>query len=788
MHSRKSKIIFILIFIIFNSFAFAQEEKEPKSYVIVDISVEGNKYSDPETIISLSGLRRGQQITLPGDSHIQNALKNLWQRHQFSDAEILVDKITSFGIFLVIKVKEFPRLNRIQVDNNKELTQREVVKAIDMRRGDILSKYDVYLAKQKVLQLYQEEGLIFAKVDVETESTDSSDFYNLKVWIDEGLEFYVTSVEFEGNKAFSDDELAGAFDDTHTKSWWQFWRSSKFDKNEYKTDMQLLKDFFKREGYIDAEIINDTVIYNEEEQSVKLQIYMNEGKKYYVRNIEFRGNTVYTSQTLLRRLEFKKGDVYNKELFQQNLLQNESETDCISLYLNNGFLQAQMEVDESRVEPDSVDIVVNVTERDRVKIREVRIAGNTKTKDKVIRRELFTRPGDYFSRSAVIRSIRALGVMQYFNPEALQKGFQVVPVTGDNTKVDIEYQVEEQSTDTFNASIGYAGAWGMTGSVGITLNNFAINEPLAGGAGQVFNFNWQFGQWNNNFNLGFSEPWLFDEPTTVGFNIYDSKYTYYYDIKRTGVSINLGRRFSWPDDYFRGDWSIRYQVNDIGTSSSTWYRPGRNTEITLSQTFSRISYNNLFFPTSGSKLSLSSQFAMGALGVGTTDYFKNQLKYEVVTPLIKMEDVDKLTMFLSSTMGYITGFESDDAISPIELYFMGGNGLSGFGTTPLRGYQDRSIGPEYGGRVLAHYTAELRYALSLNPMPIYVYGFAEAGNVWNSFREADPFNLKRSAGLGVQIMMMPIGLIGFSYGYGFDPVEGGTEPSGWRFLFHLGQQ
>ena len=789
MHSKTSSIFFILLFTVFAvSASVAQSNAKQKSYVIVDITVEGNKYSDPETIIALSGLRRGMQIDPEGDSHVQNAIKNLWQRKQFSDAEIVVDRITSFGIFLKIVVKEFPRLNDIIIDNNKELTKNEIKDVIEIRRGDILSPYDVYQAKQKIKQLYYDEGLIFAKVEVETESADSTDFYNLKVWVEEGLEFYVTNVDFTGNTDFEDEDLASEFDDTHTKSWWQFWRSSKFDKNEYEADKKLLIAFFKRNGYMDAEIINDTVIYNEENSTVAINLNIYEGKKYYVRNIEFHGNTVYSPETLRRRLEFEKGDVYDYERFQMNLLQNESETDCISLYVNNGYLQARMDEEVQRIEPDSIDLIINVIEGGRVKIRDVIIAGNTKTKDKVIRRELFTRPGDYFSRSAIIRSIRALSVLQYFSPEALQKGFQVKPVAGDNTQVDIEYQVEERSTDTFNASIGYAGAYGMTGSIGITLNNFSLSEPLHGGAGQVFNFTWQFGQWNNNFSLGFSEPWLLDQPTTIGFNLFDSHYRYYYDMRRSGVAINLGRRFKWPDDYFRGDWSLRIQQNDIGTSDSKWYREGINTEITLGQTFSRVSFNNMFFPTSGSRLSLSTQLAMGALGIGSTDYFKNQLRYEVVTPIMKIDEMDRMTLFLTSTMGYITGLEYDDAISPIELYFMGGNGLTGFGVTPLRGYEDQSVGPENGGKVMAHYAAELRFALSLDPMPIYVYGFAEAGKVWETLRKTDPFDLNRSAGVGIQIMMAPIGLIGFSYGYGFDPIEGADSPYGWKFLFHLGNQ
>lgn len=483
----------------------------------------------------------------------------------------------------------------------------------------------------------------------------------------------------------------------------------------------------------------------------------------------------------------KKGDPYNVELFQKNLTGNESQTDASSLYMDNGYLQARLIPQLFRVPPDSVDIVINIFENDRFRVGKVHIVGNTKTKDKVIRRELYTRPGDYFDRSAIIRSVRALQVMQYFNPESLRP--DIKPSETDNTAVDVIYKVEERSTDTFNASIGFAGTFGLTGAIGFTFNNFSVLEPLRGGGGQIFNLNWEFGQANRyrTFSLGITEPWLFDTPTTVGFNIFDT-YFRYLDLNqsRTGIGINLGRRFKWPDDYWRGDFTTRYQINDNKTASF-YYRQGRYTEISIGQRISRISFNNMFFPSTGSRFSLGTDFAMGAIGLGETDYIKNEINFEMFNPIYKIEGMDRLVFMIGAKLGYITGFKSDTTISPIELYRMGGNGLSGFSVTPLRGYPDNKIGSGTGSRVMSKYTAELRFAISLDPMPIYIYGFAEAGNVWDNLRNADPFDLKRSAGIGVQLMVAPIGIIGFSYGYGFDTLGDSPEKSGWRFLFHLGQ-
>lgn len=780
-HRNNLFVFFLLLFVSFSA-AFAQSAQE--SYTILGISVEGNKYSDKETIVALSGLRAGDQISIPSDNKLNTAIRNLWKRKQFSNVDIVIEKITPMGIFLTIQVEEFARLNKIIFEGNKELNDEELREGLGKVRGDIISGYGIYLIKQEVKKLYEEEGLLFATVETRSESSDSSNYLNLYIVIEEGTEFYVRKIEFEGNENFDDDDLADAFEETHTRAWWEFWRSAKFDKEEYEADLDLLRDFFRSEGYIDAQILSDSIVYNEENQSVHLNITVDEGQRVYIRNIDFAGNTVYPAGMLLNRLDFEKGEPYDMIRFEENLLANEDQTDVASLYMDNGYLAARFEKEEKRVALDSVDVIVNIFENQRVKIRRVDIVGNTKTKDKVIRRELYTRPGDYFNRSAIIRSVKALGVLQYFNPEALRP--DVKPV--DNTSVDLVYTVEEQSTDTFNASIGFAGTFGLTGAIGMTFNNFSLTEPLRGGGGQVLNFSWEFGQASRyqTFSLGFSEPWLFDEPTTVGFNLYSTKYNYFYYLKRTGLALNLGRRFRWPDDYFRGDLSLRVQENDIGTTTSPYYRPGKNTEITVGASISRISLNNLFFPTSGSKFSVSSNFAMGTLGLGTTDYLKNEVNFEILSPLMRVQENDRMVLYLSTKMGYITGFESDTAISPIELYYMGGNGLSGFGVTPLRGYDDRQIGPTYGGRVMMRHIAELRFAISVHPMPIYVYGFAEAGNVWNKLQTTDPFDLKRAAGIGVQLMINPIGIIGFSYGYGFDPDRSG-EKSGWKFLFHLGQ-
>lgn len=784
---------FIFAAMVFFSVTVSFAQKQDEQIVIAGITVEGNKVADSETIISISGLRVGDNISFPADTKLQAALRALWQRKQFSDVEINIDKISSVGAYLVIKVKEYNRLNKVIVNDNSEIKEQKIIDAVKKVRGDIISKYDLYLAKQDVKKLYEEEGLAFARIQTELEPSDQENFSNLIIQVDEGVQFKVESIEFVGNTLVESGDLEDALEETRTKSWWQVWRSAKFDKKKYEEDLTKLSKYYKKSGFMDAEILRDTVEYDEENEAVHIKIYINEGTRAFIRNLSFKGNTVYPEEVLLRRLGFEKGEPYDFQRFTENLNGNEKQTDVSSLYLDNGYLAARFMPEETRIPPDSVDITVNVFENERFRIRRIEIVGNGKTRDKVIRRELYTRPGDFFDRSAIIRSIRALGVLNFFNPETLRPDVQ--PVPGDNTKVDILYKVEERSTDTFNASVGFAGSFGITGAVGFTFNNFDISEPFRGGAGQILNFNWEFGQWNRyqTFSVGFTEPWLFDEPTTIGFNLFDSRYNFNdLNQQRTGLAVNFGRRFKWPDDYFRGDWSVRYQWNDIGSTtygSSYWYRQGKYSEVTVEQRLSRISINDMFFPSQGSKFSLSTSFAMGSIGVGATDYLKNELTFDLYNTLFKSNNIDRLVLYLGAKVGYVTGLKYDTTISPIELYRMGGNGLSGYGNiTPLRGYEDQSIGSSTGARVLSRYIAELRFAISRDPMPIYIYGFAEAGNVWGSMATSDPFDLKRSAGIGVQMFLNPVGIIGFSYGYGFD-IPGATgEKSGWKFLFHLGQQ
>ena len=803
-----------------------QRQQKPVPIKILGLRVESPTPVDTASVLFYAGLEVGDFIDARG-GRIQDAIKSLWKRRQYSDVDIVVDRVTfdGTGVYLNVKVKEATHISTIKINGNSAISNKDILKAFDKKDGDVFTPYDLELGRKAVKQLYDKESKPFAKVEVRKEPTDTLNVYRIVLDIKESVTFYVNSIVFPGAKNFTDAEIAGAFEDTKTKQWWEIWKNNKFEQKKYEKDKnEKLMTFYRKNGFIDAQVLGDSLAFNDSLETVDIRIKVDEGQKVYIRNISFEGNLVFPSIYLEYRLQMQKGDLYNADKFDKNLQGNEEQNDVASLYMNNGYLTARVEKEEKRVAPDSVDIVVKVFERNQFTIRRVEIEGNTKTKDKVIRRELFVRPGDFFNRAAIIRSVRFLGQLNFFNQEKLRPDVKLA----DNSQVDITFKVEERSNDTFNASFGYAGAFGFTGSVGITLNNFSVAEPLQGGGGQIFNLNYErgggFGNqgagFNNSFaggalstfTLGLTEPWLFDEPTTLGFNIFDTQ-NFFFSNQRTGVSVNIGRRLRWPDDFFRADWVLQglnnqiLQGGQLSAQSTQFF--ARGLEFALSQTISRISIDNGMFPTEGSRFVFATKVSGGSIGLGQMDYFKNQLTLESYTPLLQIAEQNRLTLRLNADMGYVTGLNpATELIPPLELYYMGGTVLGGFAITPLRGYPDRQIGPRLpqegnpqgttpqGGRAMMLLNAELRFAVTLNPVPIYAMAFVEAGNVWDRISSVNPFDLKRSAGVGVRFLINPIGLLGFDYAYGFDPILGldgtrvgdgnGTSP-GWRFHFQFGR-
>jgi outer membrane protein insertion porin family len=819
---------FLVFFILIFSTAIISQQRT--TYKILGVSVDGNKSSDVNTIIVSSGLKVGDEIQVPGDKTI-NAIKNLWALNIFSDVQILIDKQLSDGVFLIIKVKEYPRLEKVVIVGNDEIDSDDIEKKITFLRGSILKPQDVAKLIQRINGLYEEDGYftteikaiyykyfnadtIGDKIFVRWQNTvDLADEYEveynasegkssdlitkikerllLKIDIQEGDVAKVREITFENNKAFDDGDLKSQMDEISEAKWWKFWGGGKFDPKKYKKDKELIINFYKKNGYRDAEIVSDSLVYSNNMEDLKIIMDVYEGPQYKIRNINWEGNTVYPASALNERLDFASGDVYDLEKFEQNLRGNEKQSDVSALYLDNGYLTFNLQTKETKVAEDSIDIAIRIEEKNQFKIGRVDIFGNDKTKEKVIRRELYSIPGDYFNRGLLFRSVQNLANLQYFNVEQLYGPEGITTKLSSDSTVDIGFKVEEKSSDYLNASVGYSGSFGFSGAIGVTLTNFSIAEPFRLGGGQVLSFNWQFGVGSlyRTFTLGFTEPWMFDTPTSVGAELFDTRQQYVYDLRQSGATIRVGRRLKWPDDFFYVQGRVKYQYNNV-IEGQGYYREGKSNQFAVGALISRKNIDNPIFPSTGSSLQLDVELSGGPALPGNVDYLKIGFTSEWYRRLFNS---NRLTLYTIANVGYIDEIVPGTNIQPFEFFYMGGNGLI-IATTSLRGYDDRTVGPKnpatgqvVGGRVMAKFGAEFRVAVTLEPIPLYLLMFAEAGNVFENFQKTDIFDLRRSVGFGARILINPIGLIGFDLGYGFDrKITDGQDPS-WLFHFQFGK-
>lgn len=818
---------YILLTLFFIPFSFLLPQTQNSS-TILGLSVEGNKSAEASTIIANSGLKIGDEVTIPGDKTI-NAIKQLWALNIFSDVQIVEERRVGNGIYLLIKVAEFPRMEKYVIRGNDEVDEDDIDEKVGLISAQILRPQRVQTIVGRIKKLYQEKGMQSSQIAplyYEFAMLDSTSDQYIVTWRDqknfsdeitteyaktdvlaeallkrvqermvlvfdikEGDLARIRKISFEGNEAFDDDELKSQFDDTEEAVWWKFWASTLLDRDKLKTDKELLVKFYRKNGYRDAEIVGDTVILSNNNKDIHLVVKVYEGMQYKVRNITWQGNTIYTDDVLQERLDMYPGDVFDVEKFNQNLRGNEKQNDIASLYLDNGYLTFNVRTNETTIAPDSIDIQIQVYENNQFTIGKVDVTGNDKTKDKVIRRELYSIPGDYFNRGALLRSLQQLANLQFFNVEKLyQKGVDYQ--LGNDSTVNITFLVEEKSSDYLNASIGYSGSFGFSGAIGVTLTNFSISEPFQLGAGQVLSFNWQFGVGNlyRTFTLGFTEPWFLDTPTLIGFELFSTRQRYIYDLSQYGGTARVGRRLRWPDDYFYVQGTFRYQNNDV-IDGGNFYRTGKSEQFSLGATITRKNVDNPIFPSLGSSVSLDMEINGGPFLPGNVDYFKIGFKADFYRRLFNS---NRVTLYLGSEFGYMDELISGTPVNPFEYYYMGGSGLV-IATTSLRGYDDRTVGPRnefgdvIGGRVSAKFVSELRFAVSLDPIPLYVLGFAEAGRVFESIKTTDLMNLRKSIGVGARILINPIGLIGFDVGYGFDrKAVDGTDPN-WQFHFQFGK-
>jgi outer membrane protein insertion porin family len=769
----------LCLFIVIHNISNAQDEGNIV-YKIASITVKGNKVYDSKTIVAYSGLRENMEVGIPSDE-TREAIRRLWKLALFSNISLNIDKKFGKDVYLVIEVEELPRIDKVEIIGNDHFSTSEVNDKIGLTNGEVVSEQKLKDVEYNLTKFYAEDGYALADVKVD-KLISANNEARVRVKINEGSKLTVREIKFEGNVDIPSKDLKKSMDNISEKVWWKFWDGARFDKDKFEDDKKLIVEHYKEKGYKDAEVVSTDVKLSPDKESVYLDIKVKEGRQFRINDISIEGNKIYSDTIIRTRLDMHKGDVYNMKKFQQNLYGNEAESDISSLYLDNGYLAFQPEVTDKTIGLDKVDINIKFNENNQYRLGLINFEGNDKTKDKVLRRELYAIPGEYFNRANIKRSMQQLNALNYFNPEKLNQDISL----SNDTTVNVKFIVAERSSDQFNASVGYSGSFGLTGALGLTFNNFDISEPFSGGGGQSLNFSWQFGEAGTyrTFSVGLQEPWFLNTPTLLGFNVFDSRTQYTYDVEETGAVVNIGRRFKFPDDFFRGDWAVKYQETNV-INGGGYYQTGKRNQLSLRQTITRSTVFDPVFPVFGTKFANTTEISGGPFLPGNTDFIKNIFTAETYTPIVKNT---KFVLYSNFNFYYVNPLGDDKYLPPTELFFMGGNGLA-YNTIALRGYDDRGIGPRnsannfVGGKVALKYGLELRYPLSLDPFPIFVLAFAEAGNVWADFAKVNPFELKRSVGFGTRLMLPAVGLIGFDFGYGFDRKSvDNTDP---KLLFHF---
>jgi outer membrane protein insertion porin family len=791
----------------------------PRSYEIAEITVSGTQNLDHSALIAISGLEVGQVIKVPGEE-ITEAIKNLWKQELFTDIQISASNVKGDLIFLNLKVEERPRLSKFRFKGVKKGKQETLREEIRLIRGKVITPNLISNTKRTVRNYFIDRGYFNTEVEViEEQDSTLKNSKSLTIKVKKNEKVKVKDIWIEGNEALSDKQIRKAMKNTKRKKFVRIFKPSKFIKSDYESDKRSIISKYNAKGYRDAKVVFDTV-YQVSNKRVEIKLRIKEGIQYYFGNIKWIGNTKFTDDELDRILGIEKGDLFNQDLFDQRVYQDPNGRDISSLYLDDGYLFFQPNVVETEVRGDTIDFEIRMREGQQARVDEVIIIGNTKTNDHVIRRELRTNPGDLFSRTDIIRSQRELMQLGYFNQEKL--GINPIPDQASGT-VDIEYVVEEQPSDQIELSGGWGGGR-VVGSLGVTFNNFSAKNifkkdawrPLPSGDGQRLSVRAQTnGQFFQSYNISFTEPWLGGrKPNSLSVSGYYSrqtngvsKYVTGSDGSRIsnpnrqalgiwGASVGLGRRLQWPDDFFTLYNEISYQYYDLQNWSNFIFNTGFAHNLSFKTNFSRNSIDAPIYPTRGSQTTLSLQFTPPySLFEKDKNYDKlsNQERYKFVefhkwkfnsswfTTLTGGKR--KLVLNTKIGYGYLGEYSDDLGQSPFERFYLGGDGLSGFNLDgseiiALRGYGDRILSPRSGATVVSKYTMEVRYPFSLNPSAtIYGLVFGEAGNSWFDFNEFAPFEVKRSAGVGVRIYMPFFGLLGLDWGYRFDDVPGRTDPN-----------
>lgn len=834
----------------------------PRTVVIGGIAVSGVQGYEDYMLSGISGLSVGQTITVPGND-ITDAVKRYWKHGLFSDVSISADSIVGNKIYLNIYLQTLPRVSEINYIGLKKSEREAMETKLGLLKGGQVTPNTISRAKFLAKKYFDDKGFNNADIDImQRDDVSNKNSVILDVIVDKKAKMRVRHIEIVGNEALSDKKIKGslftkgAFKKIHESGkFGNIFKSKKYTPERWKEDKRNLIKKYNEYGFRDAVILEDSV-WNVDDKHVNILVKVDEGTKYYLRNITWVGNTVYATDYLNALLGMKKGDVYNQTLLNKRLTEDEDAVG--NKYWNNGYLFYNLQPTEVNIVGDSIDLEMRITENQQARLNHVRINGNDRLYENVVRRELKTKPGDLFSKEALMRSARELASMGHFDPEKVNPDVKPDP---ENGTVDINWNLEQKSNDQIEFSLGW-GQNGLIGRVGLKLNNFSIrnlfnkNSERRGilpiGDGEVLSLGVQTnGRFYQSYNMNYSTNWFggkrptqfsvgayFSKSTDVSTNFYNSSwrnnymnymygygsyaynnYENYLDpdtyIKMFGASLGWGKRLRWPDDYFTLSVQLAYTRYMLKNWKYFLMTTGNANNLNLNLSINRTSTDNQLYPRRGSEFTASVSLTPPWSKWDKKDYENLALNRQSSTFLAEQQEKYKWVeyhkwKFKAKTYTALSGGQKCFVLmtrvelgllgsynrfkkSPFETYYVGGDGMSGYSTgyaeetIGLRGYENGSLTPYgYEGYAYDRMSLELRYPFLLGNTTIYGLGFIEAGNAWDDTRKFNPFDMKRSAGLGVRIFLPMVGLMGIDWAYGFDKVFG--KKGGSQFHFILGQE
>ena len=843
-YKRTLPLLLLLLLLSFSGFSQKRDLDANRKYEIGNIEITGLKSYNAQTVLTFTGLKSGERIYVPGQ-RLSDIITNLWDQNLFSDISIYVTRMEGDVVDLEISIQELPTLNKVSISGIRDRKARDIINDNELKKGQKVTQNLLTTTKNYILNKYREQGFLNAQVIMSTSAvidsvTGLDTKQDLAIAIDKGERVKVDQITIDGNEALSDAKLQKAMKNTKKKFPLRFWKRSKYIRDDYEADKQSIIDKYKENGYRDARIVRDTLI-RKSDNTVALELTVEEGNQYYFGDIDFIGNSVFSDELLSRVLGIQKGDTYNGVLLEERIADvgDPEALDLTNQYQNNGYLFSRINPVEVNVRNDTIDFEIRIIEGKPAYFDHVTVVGNTRTNDHVVYRELRTRPGEIYSKANVVRTVRELGQVGYFDPEQISPNFKNVdPNSG---TLDMEYSVVEKGSSQIELQGGYGGG-GFVGTVGLSFNNFSIRnifngkayKPLPMGDGQTLSLRAQASTFFQTYSLSFIEPWLGGRKPIQFSASFSHTVQFFFDFRSrdadrsrkfliTGGSLGIAKRLKWPDDYFQISHAVSFQHFDLKNYVTNLFTFGDGFSNNLAYTIGLSRDNttvNPIYPLGGSQFALTAKLTPPWSLFSNTDFanLQNDPEFQDANGnpdqaridqerfkwlefyKIKFNAtwytrvVDKLVLRTHAEFGFLGAYNNDRGIPPFERFFVGGDGLGAFAldgreVIQLRGYPNQSLSTIDGNTIFNKFTLELRYPISLKQLAtIYALTFIEGGAAWDSFRDYNPFVINRSAGAGIRIFMPAFGLLGIDFGYGFDPIPGGIEPNGWETHFIIGQR